>query len=181
MPANNTNTRSIVYIGDDPELRKFIHKWDSINYEFEENNNEKILYPKCGYGYAIHRNVKDIFIKMPSHPYNGDCFAIMDITHINDEYIQETYRNNSVLPKEDVITTDLTLTTAKIYVDNSYNFICQTKVIYDNQTYQAGDIFELINTCCYLYVFLFSKPINAWTLKWIEKECPVNSICPKCG
>ena len=47
MPANNTNTRSIVYIGDDPELRKFIHKWDSINYEFEENNNEKILYPKC--------------------------------------------------------------------------------------------------------------------------------------
>ena len=87
MPAHNTNNRTITYIGDDPELRKFIHKWDSINFEYKEDENEKTLNPKCGYGYMIHRHAKDIYIKMPPHPYDGDCFAIMDVTNISQKII----------------------------------------------------------------------------------------------
>ena len=180
MPANNTNTRTIKYIGDDPELRKFIHKWDSINFEYEENENEKILHPRCGYGYCIWRNVKDVIIKMPAHPYDGDCFAIMDITGGNIEYITENYYNNNKLPKEEVISDNLTLTEANIYIDNSYNFSCRTKVIYNDITYQAGESFLLEKTCCYVYVFLYAKDINAWVVKWVEKDC-LTGGCPTCG
>ena len=179
MPANNTNTRMIQYSGDDPELRKFIHKWDSVNFEYNEDDTDKILKPRCGYGYCIYRNVKDVIIKMPPTPYDGDMFAIMDVTHINEDHVNTEYRDKRLLPKESVTVTDLTLTTAGIYVDNSYDFVCRTKVIYNDLTYEAGDMFRLEDTCCYLYIFCYSRDINAWVIKWVEKECNTNIV--DCG
>ena len=178
MPANNTNTRQIQYIGDDPELRKFIHKWDSVNFEYEEDENEKILNPRCGYGYCIWRHAKDVIVKMPDRPYDGDMFAIMDITGINAEYVEEHYYNEGNLIKETPVTDNLYLSEGKIYVDNSYDYPCRTRVVYENATYQPGDTFQLNETCCNLHVFSYSRNINAWTVKWLEKEC-VEDIC-KC-
>ena len=177
MPADNVNTRTINYIGEDPELRKYINKWDSVIFDYDEFEGEKFLFPRCGMGYMIHRNVKDVFIKIPPEPYDGDMFAIMDITDVNEDYITEHYRSKGKLIKEKPITKNLNLTTGRIYVDNTCEgFTSYTKVIFDKVIYNPGDVFELTPTCCYIYVFTYSKSVNAWSIEWVEKEC-INYDC----
>lgn len=137
--------QTISYIGQDPELMKYIHRWDSMSFEYvDEDKDKKFLEPLSGMGYCIYPYVKDIYIRMPRHPYDGDSFGIMDVTGYNDEAVWRLWFQQGKIPGYEnydtpeniksypvsAVNLDRTLR-GQVWIDNRYSFITRTRVLYD--------------------------------------------------
>lgn len=126
----------ISVIGTEIPKRKYISNWKL--YESETNINVE-----AGRGYFIKRSNQNVVFKIPKAPYDGDTFAISDIT-------QEEY-------------------SSKIIIDNRLNqdqtFVCNGVVNF------STDIIEVLPpTTTWMFSFTFIAAINRWICMKIQTE-----------